>query len=222
LSRGCYAASPIAAERRADLPAPRGWRGNIAAMTERTQSSLTVLLRAWEGGDRAAFGRVVQQVIGDLQRMAASRLRGADTPSLAAGDLVNEALLKVMDSPPDWQNRAHFFATMSLAMRSVLIDHARARRADKRGGEWQRLTYTLTGVGEESMVADLLTLDKLLTQLAAGDPRAAEILQMTYFAGMEREDIATVLGISVPTVDRELRFARAWLAEQLGRSDLQA
>jgi RNA polymerase sigma factor (TIGR02999 family) len=180
------------------------------------------LLRAWEGGDRAAFGRVVQQVIGDLQRMAASRLRGADTPSLAAGDLVNEALLKVMDSPPDWQNRAHFFATMSLAMRSVLIDHARARRADKRGGEWQRLTYTLTGVGEESMVADLLTLDKLLTQLAADDPRAAEILQMTYFAGMEREDIATVLGISVPTVDRELRFARAWLAEQLGRSDLQA
>jgi RNA polymerase sigma factor (sigma-70 family) len=76
-------------------------------------------------------------------------------------------------------------------------------------------------VGEESIVADLLTLDQLLTQLAALDGRAAEVLQMTYFAGMERAEIATVLGVSVPTVDRELRFARAWLSEQLGR-DLQA
>jgi RNA polymerase sigma factor (TIGR02999 family) len=190
-------------------------------VTSPASSSLTILLRAWQGGDRAAFSQVMRQVIGDLQRMASSRLRGAETPSLAAGDLVQDAVLKVMESPPSWENRAHFFATMSLAMRSVLVDHARARQADKRGGEWQRLTYTLSGIGEESMVADLLTLDQLLTQLAADDPRAAEILQMTYFAGMEREDIATVLGISVPTVDRELRFARAWLTERLGR-DLQA
>lgn len=153
--------------------------------------------------------------------MAASRSRGAETPSLAAGDLVNEALLKVIESPPAWNNRAHFFATVSLAMRSVLVDHARARQTHKRGGRWQRPTYALSAVGEETLVADLLTLDALLTQLKALDARAAEILQMTYFTGMRREDIATVLGISVATVDRELRFARAWLSSQLGR-DLQA
>ena len=188
---------------------------------ESSDRALTVLLRAWQAGDQAALARLMQQSIADLQRIASSRLRGAETPSLASHDLLQEALIKVMESPPEWQNRSHFFATMSLAMRSVLVDHARARQADKRGGQWQRLTYTLTSVGEESIVADLLTLDKLLTQLAALDARAAEVLQMTYFAGMERTDIATVLDISVPTVDRELRFARAWLSEQLGR-DLQA
>lgn len=182
---------------------------------------LTVLLNAWKAGDAEALSSLLHQVMGDLQRMAASRLRGTETPSLAAGDLVNEALLKVMESPPGWNDRAHFFATVSLAMRSILVDHARARQADKRGGQWERLTYTLSAVGEESLVADLLTLDALLTQLHALDARAAEVLQMTYFAGLQREDIATVLGISVPTVDRELRFARAWLSSQLGR-DLQA
>jgi RNA polymerase sigma factor (TIGR02999 family) len=197
-------------------------RVRLAAVNaDSTDRALTVLLRAWQAGDQASLAKLMRQIFGDLQRMAASRLRGAETPSLASHDLVQEALLKVMQSPPEWQNRAHFFATMSLAMRSVLVDHARARQADKRGGQWQQITYTLSAVGEESIVADLLTLDQLLTQLAALDGRAAEVLQMTYFAGMERAEIATVLGVSVPTVDRELRFARAWLSEQLGR-DLQA
>jgi len=197
-------------------------RVRLAAVNaDSTDRALTVLLRAWQAGDQASLAKLMRQIVGDLQRMAASRLRGAETPSLASHDLVQEALLKVMQSPPEWQNRAHFFATMSLAMRSVLVDHARARQADKRGGQWQQITYTLSAVGEESIVADLLTLDQLLTQLAALDGRSAEVLQMTYFAGMERAEIATVLGVSVPTVDRELRFARAWLSEQLGR-DLQA
>jgi RNA polymerase sigma factor (TIGR02999 family) len=197
-------------------------RVRLAAVNaDSTDRALTVLLRTWQAGDQASLAKLMRQIVGDLQRMASSRLRGAETPSLASHDLVQEALLKVMQSPPEWQNRAHFFATMSLAMRSVLVDHARARQADKRGGQWQQITYTLSAVGEESIVADLLTLDQLLTQLAALDGRAAEVLQMTYFAGMERAEIATVLGVSVPTVDRELRFARAWLSEQLGR-DLQA
>jgi RNA polymerase sigma factor (TIGR02999 family) len=102
-------------------------------------------------------------------------------------------------------------------MRSVLVDHARQRLADKRGGGLDRVTYTVSLAGEESMAADLLTLDRLLQRLQAEDPRAAEVLNLTYFAGLQREDIAQVLGVSVPTVDRELRFARAWLSEQLGR-----
>ena len=153
--------------------------------------------------------------------MAASRLRGSESPSLAAGDLLNDALIKVMHSSPEWQDRGHFFATLSLAMRSVLVDHARARKTDRRGGGWQRVTYTLSALGEESMDADLLTLDALLNQLQREDPRAAEILQLTYFGGLQRDEIACVLALSLATIDRELRHARAWLAEQLQR-DLEA
>lgn len=184
-------------------------------------ATVTRLLHAWRAGDRDAFARLVAQLQGDLRRLAASRLRGVETPSLAAGDLLQEALLKLMESPPAWQDRGHFFATVSATMRSVMVDHARARLADKRGGQgdgaWRQVTYTLSAHGEESWVADLLTLDQLLTRLQADDPRAHEVLQLTYFAGLQRDEIAEVLGVSVPTVDRELRFARAWLAEQLQR-----
>lgn len=176
---------------------------------------LTVLLKAWKQGDGEAFAQLIGHVHGELRRMAASRLRGVETPSLAPADLLQETLLKLMAAPPAWQDRAHFFATVSTAMRSVLVDHARARKTDKRGGAWQRVTYTLSDLGEESNVADLLTLDKLLDQLAQVDPRAAEVLQLTYFGGLARDDIAAVLDLSVPTIDRELRFARAWLAAQL-------
>ncbi len=179
--------------------------------------ALTVLLHAWEQGDSAAFGQLIGHVEGELRRMARSRLHGVETPTLAAGDLLQESLMKLAAAPLAWQDRGHFFATVSTAMRSVLIDHARARQTDKRGGAWQRVTYTLSDLGEESNVADLLTLDKLLDQLAQADPRAAEVLQFTYFGGLSREDIAAVLGLSVPTIDRELRFARAWLSAQLQR-----
>jgi len=182
---------------------------------------MTQLLHAWRDGDRGALGTLMQQVHGELLRMAASRLRGSETPSLAVGDLLNDALLKVLHSPPDWQNRGHFFATLSLAMRSVLVDHARARQTERRGGDWQRVTYTLSALGEESMDADLLTLDALLQQLQREDPRAAQVLQLTYFGGLQRNDIADVMALSLATVDRELRHARAWLAEQLQR-DLEA
>lgn len=182
---------------------------------------LTTLLQAWQQGDAGAFERVVGHVHTELLRMAASRLRSSEGGSFSRGDLLNAALLRVMESPPDWQNRAHFFATVSLTMRSVLVDHARARLAEKRGGAFERVDWTLSSLGEESMAADLLTLDQLLRQLESEDPRAAQILQLTYFAGLQRHDIATVLGVSVPTVDRDLRFARAWLTQQLGR-DLEA
>lgn len=186
------------------------------------EAPVTRLLQAWQQGDRSAFEALLTQVHAELHRMALSRLRGAETPSLAVGDLLNEALLKLIQSPPDWKNRGHFFGSVSLAMRAVLIDHARARQADKRGGEWQRVSFTLVDSGEDDIVADLLTLDALLDELQQLDPRAASVLQMTYFAGLERGEIATVLDVSVPTVDRELRFARAWLARRLDRDELGA
>jgi RNA polymerase sigma factor (TIGR02999 family) len=183
-----------------------------------THDSMTLLLQAWRQGSSGAFDRVVRAVHGEFLRMAAARLRGHDTVSLSRGDLVNEAMLRLMRNPTDWQDRGHFFATVSLTMRSVLREHARARLADKRSGG-QRVTISLgeLAVGEESMAADLLTLDALLDRLDTLDPRAMQVLQLTYFAGLQRDEIATVLNLSVPTVDRELRFARAWMREQLGR-----
>lgn len=183
-----------------------------------TLGSLTQLLHAWKGGDSGAFARLAEALQGEFQRMAASRLRGFDSATLARGDLVNEAMLRLMQSPSDWKDRAHFFATVSLHMRSVLREHARARLADKRGGAQVRLTLTSAAVGEESMAADLLTLDALLDQLAALDGRCARVVELTYITGLERADVADVLGVSLATVDRELRFGRAWLSEQLGRS----
>lgn len=186
-----------------------------------TLESITVLLHAWQRGDADAFARVVQAVHGQLLRMAASRLHGHDSGTLAKGDVVNEAMLRLMQAPGDYNDRAHFFATVSLTMRSVLREHARARLADKRGGDRVRVTLNSVVAGEESMAADLLTLDRLLDTLARNDPRAAQVMELTYFIGLPRNDIAELLAISVPTVDRELRFSRAWLAEQLGR-DLEA
>ena len=194
-----------------------GLYANIQGMSDPQAGPVTALLHAWQQGDGNAFSRLIEQVHAQLRRMAAARLHGAETPSLAADDLLNESLLKLMAAPPQWENRAHFFATMSLVMRSVLVDHARARLADRRGGAWARLTYTLSEAGEESCIADLLTLDSLLKTLQAMDPRAAQVLDLTYFGGLKRDDIATVMALSVPTIDRELRFARAWLSAQLQR-----
>jgi RNA polymerase sigma factor (TIGR02999 family) len=193
-----------------DTPAPTPEPGDTVA-------AMTVLLQAWRRGDGDAFGRVVAAMQGEFMRMAGSRLRGHDAVSLSQGDVVNEALLSLLQAPVDWANRAHFFATVSLTMRSVLREHARARLTDKRGGGRVQVTLTSAALGEESMAADLLTLDALLTQLAAHDPRAAQVIELTYFAGLDRAAMADVLGLSLATVDRELRFARAWLVDRLGR-----
>lgn len=182
-------------------------------------ADVTALLQAWQAGDASAFEHLARHLHHDFLRMAASRLSSYEDVSLSRGDVMHEAFLRLMKTQTAWQNRAHFFATVSLTMRSVLREHARARLADKRSGQRVTLTLASMELGEESMAADLLTLDALLDRLAECDPRGAEVLQLTYFGGLKRGDIALVLGISVPTVDRELRFARAWLAEQLGQHD---
>jgi RNA polymerase sigma factor (TIGR02999 family) len=199
-------------------------------MTEPTQSGMTILLNRWQRGDEAAFARVLDQAMNDLEKMAASRMRGEDRATIQPDDLLNEALVRMLESRgadnaksetantngDAWKNRAHFFATMSLHMRSILVDRARARKADKRGGGAIHVTLSNALDAEESMVTDLIALDETLKALAAVDARGAEILHLTYFAGLTREEIADVMQVSVPTVDRELRFARAWLSEQLG------
>jgi len=204
-------------------------------MTNPTQSSLTVLLNRWQHGDQEAFVRILEAVMRDLEKMAEARMRGEDRPTIQPNDLLNEALIRMMESTAapgaggervdenapahatqGFASRAHFFATMSLHMRSILVDRARARNAEKRGGGAVHVTLSNALDAEESMIADLIAVDEALSGLERQDPRGAQILHLTYFAGLTRDEIAEVMHISVPTVDRELRFARAWLTTQLG------
>jgi RNA polymerase sigma factor (TIGR02999 family) len=184
--------------------------------TPAPDAPLTVMLDAWQQGDGAAFSKVFDQAYDQLKRIAAQRLRevGGDS-TLAPTELLHEAVLRIADAPKDWQNRAHFFASMSLYIRAVLVDHARARATKKRGGRNIHLTLTSADLGDESNISDLLALDQALHMLEALDARSAEVLHLTYFAGLDRQQIADVLQVSLATVDRELRFARAWLNQHL-------
>lgn len=181
------------------------------------EENLTRLLHDWRGGDPAARDRLLEQVYDALRRMAASRLGRRDGHTLQPTAVVNEALIRLLGSEPDWQDRAHFFALASLKMRAVLVDHARARAADKRGGDVAMLTLSHADRedGSQTVAYDVLALHQSLERLAVQDERSARVLEMAYFGGMERDEIACALGISVPTVDRDLRFAKAWLNKQL-------
>jgi RNA polymerase sigma factor (TIGR02999 family) len=182
--------------------------------------NITVLLKAWQGGDRAAFERLSASVYDELRSMARRRLaseRGGHTLQPTA--LVHEAYMRLVDGDVDWRDRAHFFATAALHMRSVLVDHARARLADKRGGGALRVTLderSAGASGDADADADFLALDEALRTLEREDPRTAKVIELTYFGGLKREEIAHVLEVSVPTVDRGLRFGRAWLKQSLG------
>lgn len=152
-----------------------------------------------------------------LRTMAVARLKGESAEqTLNPTALVHEALIRLIGSDTDWRNRAHFLALAALHMRSVLVDQARARLADKHGGGATRVTLShAQAVHDAQIEVDLLALDQALEQLKRQDQRSARIVEMSYFAGMQREEIAHVVGVSVPTVDRDLRFARAWLNRAL-------
>lgn len=182
-------------------------------------SDLTRLLHAWRNGDGLAFGAAIEQVYAELRRIAARRIgRQGESATLSPTELVHEAVLGLMPTPMDFANRTHFLATLSLAMRAILVDHARARAADKRGGNRVRLSLSrLDSAGAADDAAfDLLALEEALTQLEAFDARCGQIMHLTYFGGLAQDEIAALLKVSVPTVKRDLRFARAWLLKALG------
>lgn len=178
---------------------------------------LTEFIAQWRAGDGAAFSSLIDATYLHLKEMAAGRLRGGDNQlvTLTSHALLNEAVLRVMSSPMDIKNRGHFFATMSLLMRSIIVDFARAKLADKRNGGQANVTFTESRDGEESLVFDILALDSSLDRLSKTDPRSSNVLHLTYFAGMNADDIAALLGVSKPTVERDLRFARAWLQHEM-------
>lgn len=186
--------------------------------TDPRSDSLTTLLQSWRQGSGTAFGTLIDQVYGQLRAIAARRLSQSGVPAtLSPTELVHEALLGMMPAPGELKNRVHFFATMSLAIRSILIDQARARSAGKRGGGMIRVTLSHAEWKEDGGIVDLLAIEDALAQLERLDSRCGRIMHLSCFAGLTREEIAGLLGISVPTVDRELRFARSWLNRVLAR-----
>ena len=180
--------------------------------------TLTQMLDSWREGNDASLNDLFDLAYDQLKLIAAQRLRSTDaTATLSPTELVNEAVVRVMGATPQWQNRAHFFASMSLYMRAVLVDHARARQSERRGNGVLHVTLGhARQVGDDSAIADLLALDSALNQLEAHDARSSAVLHLVYFAGFDRHQIAEVLGVAVQIVDRELRFAKSWLNAHLG------
>jgi RNA polymerase sigma factor (TIGR02999 family) len=186
------------------------------SLQKKTASDLTTMLHAWRDGSGAAFSQLIDQVYEQLRTISAGRLRQlGGVVTLSPTELLHEALIGIMPTDMDFKNRAHFFATMSLAIRSILVDHARARSANKRGGDLLRVTLTGAYSGEESQAIDLLAIEQALTKLEALDPRCGQIMHLTYFAGLEQDEIAAILNTSVSTVTRDLKFARGWITRTL-------
>ena len=177
---------------------------------------VTGVLNQAVGGNAAARERLYAMLYGELVRLARSHLAGSAAVSLNPSAIVHEAYVRMLkrDATPMRDRRA-FFAYASTVMRSVLIDHVRERAADKRGGGLAPLTLT-TGVMQEAIAAeDFSRLNDALMELRQIDDRCFQVVEMRYFAGMTEEDIAQELSVSVPTVKRDWRKARAFLFEQL-------
>ena len=177
---------------------------------------ITGVLNQAVGGDAVARDRLYALLYGELVRLARSHLAGSGAVSLNPSSVVHEAYLRMLrrDATPMRDRRA-FFAYASTVMRSVLVDHVRERGAEKRGGGVAPLTLT-TGVLRDAIVAeDFSRLNDALLELRQVDDRCFQVVEMRYFAGMTEEDIAQELAVSVPTVKRDWRKARAFLFEQL-------
>ena len=180
-------------------------------------SDVTRMLREWSAGDASAADRLLPLVYAELRRIAAGYLRRERTGhTLQPTALVNEAWLRLGNQASPWQNRAHFLGVAAGAMRRVLVDHARRRQAQKRGGRELRVTLTdgmTAGAGNE---LDLVRLDEALERLAALDGRQARMVTMRFFAGLTVEETAAALGVSEKTVKRDWSAARAFLHRELG------
>ena len=187
-------------------------------MTPPVPRQVTQLLRAWSQGDRTALDDLLPLVYRDLHRQAARFMR-AQSPghTLQVTGLVHEAYFRLVgQAGVEWQSRAHFFGVASKAMRSILVDHARARGAVKRGAGARQLTLGAADAagGVESAV-DVLALDEALRRLTELDPEQSRLVELRYFAGLSIEETAEVLGVSPATVKRQWRVTRAWLKREL-------
>ncbi|MEM0962905.1 MAG: sigma-70 family RNA polymerase sigma factor [Bacteroidota bacterium] len=180
-------------------------------------ADVTELLLDLQAGDSGAVDAILPHVYGELQDLARRQLRGErDGHTFDTAALVHEAYLKLIrQDRVDWQGRSHFLGVASLAMRRILVNYAKKRRAQKRGGGEMAVTFQDDGVGREARTDDLLALDEALDGLAERSERQARVVEMWFFGGLTHAEIAEALGVSEPTIRRDWRVARAWLNQAL-------
>jgi RNA polymerase sigma factor (TIGR02999 family) len=186
-------------------------------MCPASSARVSVLLANWGHGDQEAREALVPLVYGELRRIARHRLwHERPDHSLESAALVHEAYLRlVQQQPPEWQNRAHFFGVAAQLMRQILVDHARHRRAAKRGAGIPRLSLDPQMALPQKRDVDILALDDALNRLADLDPQQSRIVELRFFGGLSIEETAVIMGISPATVKREWTTARAWLHREM-------
>ncbi len=186
-------------------------------MTPPAPHDLTQLLLAWRNGDEQALEKLTPLVYDELRRLARGYLRRERADhTLQATALVNEAYLQLIGQPNvDWRDRAHFFGIAARLMRQILVDHARAHAAAKRGRGEQALPLDEAIGIPGTTTPDVIALDDALKDLARMDERKSRIIELRYFGGLSIEETAEVAGLSIATVRRDLRMAEAWLGRQI-------
>ena len=184
-----------------------------------SQHEVTELLQKWRGGDKAALDRLTPLIYDELHRLAhhyISRERPGHTLQTTA--LVNEAYLQLVGQKDvEWANRAHFFAVSAQVMRHILVDYARQRSSSKRGGSFQKVALDAEVIVSQERARELVALDEALNALNELHPRRSKVVELRYFGGLNNTEAAAVLQVSEATIERDWRFARAWLYRELQR-----
>lgn len=190
----------------------------LAAMSDTAGDEITSLLLGWRGGDDQALEQLMPLVYQELRSMAHRQMRKEGAVTLQPTALVHEAYLRMVNMEVQWQDRAHFFALSATMMRRILIDEAKRRRAGKRGGGEALLALEDIDQATEPET-ELLALSTALDALAELDERKAKVVELRFFAGLTIPECSEVLGVGHATVERDLKMARVWLADQMRRGN---
>jgi RNA polymerase sigma factor (TIGR02999 family) len=184
----------------------------------------TEILQSWSRGNDGAPDELMRLVYDELHRRAAAYLRRERVDhTLQATALVHESYLKLVDQRQfDWKNRAHFCSVAAQIMRRILVQHARDRNRQKRGGSWEKVYLDETRQLETERPPDLVALDDALRSFASVYPRESEVVELKFFGGLTRDEIAELLNVSAKTVSRDWNFAKAWLRRTLAAGDRDA
>ena len=181
---------------------------------------VTQVLQAIGGGDQAASEELLPLVYNELRKLAASKMAlEAEGHTLQATALVHEAYLRLVDrsQQQDWNSRNHFFMAAAESMRRILIDRARAKGRQKRGGGWQRIDLEGLSLAVDAQPEALLVLQEVMERFEKRDEAKAQVVKLKFYAGLTNEEVADTLGISAPTVKRHWSYARAWLMREIER-----
>ena len=186
-------------------------------MPNTASHQITQLLVDWDKGDEFAFEQLMPLVYEELRRMARGYMRRQPSGhTFQTTELIHEAYLKLANQETqNWQSRAHFFGVAAQAMRHILVDYARSKNSEKRGGLAEKITLADNLVTSENRSEEIVALDDALKQLAILDERKSRVVEMKFFGGLNIEEIAEVLKLSPETVKRDWKFARTWLLREL-------